>query len=276
MRFQSTIRCAVYCCTSYMLLLLSIVQLHCKAHTRNSHIDTDTYTAVYCGRLHSIGKKHQRSRPKKRLKPKTFWTLSVVGNAHAHAWGMWQLWQQQLTAVATFTQHTHIHIQTHTRYTRLTAAISEKANQRQATHVTLQFISDFFCFSLLFVACNKIKFINSQRQRQRRVTLKRNYSHPHGWSRNSFPQTGRETEPSSVECASECVRVCVCVCSFIQKDSFAFAIRLREASYNPLPLYPSPSLAASIYAHHVFSFSRMTKYRLLRCNTSQEGGIERG
>lgn len=235
-------------CYCYCQLYSYIVK---HTHTRNSHIDTDTHAVVYCGRLHSIGKKHQRSRPKKRLKPKTFWTLSVVGNAHAHAWGMWQLWQQQLTAVATFTQHTHIHIQTHTRYTRLTAAISEKANQRQATHVTLQFISDFFCFSLLFEACNKIKFINSQRQRQRRVTLKRNYSHPHGQSRNSFPQTGRETEPSSVECASECVRVCVCVHSFKKIHSHSqFAcvkqvITLYRSTALPLSLSRCVNLCAS-------------------------------
>lgn len=192
---------------------------------------------------------------------------------------------QQLTAVATFTQHT--------RYTRLTAAgaarpaISEKANQRQETHVTLQFIlifsSFFFCCSLRHAT--KSKFINSQRQRRRRrrVTLKRNYSHPHGPSRkrnrnrNWFPEAGR-AKLSGVCEASECVYRCVCVCSFIQKDSFAFAIRLREASYTPLSLFLdlSLSLAASIYAHHVFSFSRMTKYRLLRCNTSQgEGGAGR-
>lgn len=56
---------------------------------------------------------------------------------------------------------------------------------------------------------------------------KRNYSHPHGKVATRF-----QVEPSSVECAS--------VCSFIQKDSFAFAIRLREASSRLAPLL-SPS-----------------------------------
>lgn len=159
---------------------------------------------------------------------------------------MWQLWHNwQLTAVATFAQAAHA---------ALTApAISEKPNQRQATHVTLQFIY------MYFEACNKIKFINSQRQRR-----EEELQPPTRQSRNSF--SGR----------AKLSRVCQCVsasmCSFIQKDSFAFAIRLREASSRLAPLLsplsmPLLLLPASIYAHHVFSFSRMTKYRLLRCNT---------
>lgn len=131
---------------------------------------------------------------------------------------MWQLWHNwQLTAVATFAQAAHA---------ALTApAISEEANQRQATHVTLQFIY------MYFEACNKIKFINSQRQRR-----EEELQPPTRQSRNSF--SGRAKLGGVCQCVS------ASVCSFIQKDSFAFAIRLREASSRLAPLLtPSPAVA---------------------------------
>lgn len=152
---------------------------------------------------------------------------------------MWQLWHNwQLTAVATFAQAAHA---------ALTApAISEEANQRQATHVTLQFIY------MYFEACNKIKFINSQRQRR-----EEELQPPTRQSRNSF--SGR------AKLGGVCERVCVHSFKKIHSHSqFACVKRVLAwlLSFPPLLLLP-----ASIYAHHVFSFSRMTKYRLLRCNT---------
>lgn len=87
---------------------------------------------------------------------------------------------------------------------------------------------------------------------------KRNYSHPHGKVATRF-----QVEPSSVEC--ECVRVCVHSFKKIHSHSQFACVKQVLAwllSFPPLLLLP-----ASIYAHHVFSFSRMTKYRLLRCNT---------
>jgi len=46
-----------------------------------------------------------------------------------------------------------------------------------------------------------------------------------------------------------------------KRFTFAFTIRLREAKV--LLSFSLSAKLASIYAHHVFSFSRMTKYRLL-------------
>lgn len=101
--------------------------------------------------------------------------LDIEQYAHAHALfeacgscgncGKRHNWQ--LTAVATFAQQR----QTPRARTPLTApAISEKANQRQETHVTLQFIYMYF---LRHATKSNLLIANVS-------DAKRNYSHPHG------------------------------------------------------------------------------------------------
>lgn len=175
--FQPTIQ-RVVC---LLFVVVSSCYCYCQLY---SYIvkHTHAHSCVCCffgGRLHSIGKHcsprrvcdwNWRRFGRRRPRPRT-------------VWGMWQLWHNwQLTAVATFAQAAHA---------ALTApAISEEANQRQATHVTLQFIY------MYFEACNKIKFINSQRQRR-----EEELQPPTRQSRNSF--SGR------AKLSRVWVRVCV-------------------------------------------------------------------
>lgn len=174
------------------LLLFLRVIVNCTVTLLSTHTHTRTQLYIVCcffgGRLHSIGKHcsprrvcdwNWRRFGRRRPRPRT-------------VWGMWQLWHNwQLTAVATFAQAAHA---------ALTApAISEEANQRQATHVTLQFIY------MYFEACNKIKFINSQRQRR-----EEELQPPTRQSRNSF--SGRAKLSRACECvfihSKRFIRIC--------------------------------------------------------------------
>lgn len=226
--FQPTIQRILYL---LLLFLRVIVIVNCTVTLLSTHTHAhNTYSAVYCILFFLlVGVSIQLANI---AAPGAFAieTEDVldIEQCVGVGGGMWQLWQLrqlrhnwQLTAVATFAQLKADSTRAHASDSA--PAISEKANQRQETHVTLQFIH-MYVFFLRHATKSNLLIANVS-------DAKRNYSHPHGKVTTRF-----QVEPSSVECAS----VSVCECSFIQKDSFAFAIRLREASSRLAPPSLSP------------------------------------
>lgn len=156
---NNTTRCLLFC--FYLLLLLSIVQLHCTYAHILVHSCVLRVCAFFWWASPFNWQKTSQPAAKKRLKPKTFWTLKVVANAHALAWGMgmWQLWQQLAAADSCrniYSAHT-IHAPDSSRSSTPGHIREGKSKTRNSRDFTIYFDFFFVFFLLLSEACNKIK-----------------------------------------------------------------------------------------------------------------------
>lgn len=200
--FQPTIK-RVVCLL--LFVVVSWCYCYCQLYSyivKHTHAHTAVYCLLFFWWASPFNWQTLQPAARLRLKLKTFWTPPTPTHT---VWGMWQLWHNwQLTAVATFAQarsDSACHIR---------EGKSKTSNSR-----------DFTIYLYVFWGMQQ----NQNLLIANVSDAKRNYSHPHGRVATRF-----QVEPSSVECAS------ASVCSFIQKDSFAFAIRLREASSRLAPL----------------------------------------